>query len=108
MDRAAVAYAERLDGQPSSVPETNHKHPTWRHHHMGASEKLSMGSALRASSTRRSKFIVGQKNYLRNRLKLGGQARQKADPASFARAMVSAKDASGNHLFRSDDFLSAS
>ena len=40
--------------------------------------------------------------------KLGEQTGQKADPASAARAMVSAKDASGKRLFTSDDFLSAS
>lgn len=43
-----------------------------------------------------------------NRFKLGEQTGQKADPASVTRAMASAKDASGNNLFTSDDFLSAS
>ena len=75
---------------------------------MRASEKLPVGSALRASSTRRSRFIAGQKTYLTKGFKLGEQTGQKADPVSVARAMVSAKDASGNHLFRSDDFVSAS
>ena len=105
LDRAAVAYAERLEGQPSSVPETI---PNTRPEDtISASEKLSMGWALKASSTRRSRFTAGQKTYLTNRFKLGEQTGQKADPASVARAMVSAKDASGNRLFTSDDFLSA-
>lgn len=106
MDRAAVAYAERLEGQPSSVPEAiAHTRPEYT---LSASEKLSMGWALKASSTRRSRFTASQKAYLTNRFKLGEQTGQKADPASVARAMVSAKDASGNRLFTSNDFLSAS
>ena len=67
-----------------------------------------MGWALKASSTRRSRFTASQKAYLTNRFTLGEQTGQKADPASVARAMVSAKDASGNRLFTSADFLSAS
>ena len=106
MDRAAVAYAERLEGQPSSVPETMaNTRPEYTH---SASEKPSMGWALKASSTRRGRFTASQKAYLTNRFRLGEQTGRKADPASVARAMVSAKDASGNRLFTSDDFLSAS
>ena len=105
MDRAAVAYAERLEGQPSSVPETMaNTRPEYTH---SASEKLSMGWALKASSTRRGRFTASQKAYLTNRFRLGEQTGRKADPASVARAMVGAKDASGNRLFTSDDFLSA-
>jgi len=106
MDRAAVAYAERMEGQPSSVPEAIAI--TRPEDTLSASEKLSMGWALKVSSTWRSRFTASQKSYLTNRLKPGEQTGQKADPASVTRAMVSAKDASGNRLFTSDDFLSAS
>ena len=109
MDRAAVAYAERLEGQPSSLPEarveTNAN--TQLEYTLSASEKLSLGWALKASSARRSRFTASQKAYLTKKFKLGEQTGQKADPASVARAMVSAKDASGNRLFTSDGFLSA-
>ena len=105
-DRAAVAYAERLKGQPSSVPETIAN--TRPEYILTASEKLFMGWALKASSTWRSRFTASQKAYLTNRFMLGEQTEQKADPASVARAMVSAKDASGNRLFTSADFLSVS
>ena len=106
MDRAAVAYAEGLEGQPSSVPETIAN--TRPEYTLSTSEKLLMGWALKASSTRRSRFTASQKAYLTNRFRLGEQTGQKADPASVARAMVSAKDASGNRLFTSADFFSAS
>ena len=106
MDRAAVAYAERLEGQPFSVPKPiAHTRPEYT---FSASEKLSMGWALKASSTRKSRFTTSQKAYLTNRFKLGEQTGQKTDPASVTRAMVSAKHASGNRLFTSSGFLSAS
>lgn len=109
MDRAAVDYAERLEGQPSSLPETRVETNanTRREYTLSASEKLSLGWALKASSTRRSRFTASQKAYLTNKFKLGEQTGQKAAPASVARAMASAKDARGNRLFTSDGFLSA-
>ena len=91
--------------EPSSVPEGIAN--TSPEDTLSASEKLSMGWALKASSTRQSRFTASQKSYLTNRFKLGELTGQKADPASVARVMASAKDASGNHLFTSDDFLSA-
>lgn len=109
MDRAAVAYVERLEGQPSSLPETRVETNanTRPEYTLSASEKLSLGWVLKALSTRRSRFTASQKAYLTKKFKLGEQTGQKADPASVARAMVSAKDASGNRLFTSDGFLSA-
>ena len=73
-----------------------------------AIKNLKMGWALKASTARRSRFTSSQKTYLTAKFKLGEQTGQKADPASVARAMVSAKDTSGNRLFTSDDFLTAS
>ena len=48
------------------------------------------------------------KTHLTAKFKLGKESGQKAYPASVGRAMVSAKDASGNRLFTSDDFLASS
>ena len=56
MNRTAVAYAERLEAQPSSVPETIAS--TRPEDTLSASEKLSMGWALKTSSTRRSRFTA--------------------------------------------------
>ena len=53
------------------------------------------------------RFTPSQKDYPTAKFKLGEQSGQKADPASVARAMVSAKDTSGKRLFKSDDFLTA-
>ena len=106
MDRAAVAYTKRLEGQTSSVPEAILN--TRPEYTLSASEKISMGWTSKTRSTRRSRFTASEKVYLTNRFKLGEQTEQKADPATVAWAMVSAKDASGNCLFAGDDFLSAS
>ena len=66
MDRAAVAYAERLEGQPSSLPEARVEinANTQPEYTLSASEKLSLGWALKASSARRSRFTASQKAYL--------------------------------------------
>ena len=106
MDTASVAYAERLEGHAPSVPEAVAN--TRPDSTLRVIKNLSMGWALQASTAWRSRFTASQKTYLTTKFKLGEQSGQKADPASVARAMISAKDASGNRLFTSDDFLSAS
>lgn len=71
MDRAVVAYVERLEGQPSSVPETvANITPEYT---LNASGKLSLGWALKAISTQRSRFMASKKAYLTNRFKLEEQ-----------------------------------
>ena len=104
MDRASMAYAEKLEGHAPSVPEAVAN--TRPDSMLRVVKNLSMGWALKSSNARRSRFTASQKTYLTTKFKLGEQSGQKADPASVARAMVSAKDASGNRLFTSDDFLS--
>ena len=106
MDRASMAYAEKLEGHAPSVPEAVAN--TRPDSTLRIVKNLSMGWALKSSNARRSRFTASQKTYLTTKFKLGEQSGQKADPASVARAMVSAKDGSGNRLFTSDDFLSAS
>ena len=102
IDRAATAYAERLEGQTTSVPEI------MSNTRLDSSlEKLPMGWALKSSTGRRSRFTSTQKTYLTAKFKLREELGQKAHLASVARAMVSAKDASGNRLFTSDDFTSS-
>ena len=75
-------------------------------HTRDTSINLPMGWTLKASAVRK-RFTPSQKDYLTAKFKLGEQSGQKADPASVARAMVSAKDTSGKRLFKSDDFLTA-
>ena len=75
-------------------------------HTRDTSINLAMGWALKVGAVRK-RFTPSQKDYPTAKFKLGEQSGQKADPASVARAMVSAKDTSGKRLFKSDDFLTA-
>ena len=103
-NRAVKVYGEKLEGETPSVPEiiANSRPDIIP----DSCRKVPMGWALRAGAPRK-RFTSSQKAYLTAKFKLGEQSGQKADPASVARAMVSAKDASGNRPFTSDDFLTA-
>ena len=89
MARAAMAYAERLEGQTPSVQEAFAN--TRPDSTLGAIKDLKMGWALKAITARRSRFTSSQKIYLTAKFNLGEQTGQKADPASVAGVMASAK-----------------
>ena len=101
-DKAAVQYAEQLEGQGAtmvpviSVPT---KHASARN--------VDIRWALKVTGPRRTRFTVAQRSYLTKKFKLGEMTGQKADPASVARSMMHAKDINGTRIFHSDDFLTA-
>ena len=101
-DKAAVQYAEQLEGQGAtmvpviSVPT---KHASAR--------SVDIRWALKVTGPRRTRFTVAQRSYLTKKFKLGEMTGQKADPASVARSMMHAKDINGTRMFHSDDFLTA-
>ena len=65
-----------------------------------------MGWALKSSQGRRTKrFSDKQKNYLFTRFSIEEITGQKADAASVAKAMMTAKDVNGVRLFTSSEFL---
>ena len=66
-----------------------------------------MGWALKSGASQ-VRFTPSQKSYLTTKFILGEQARQKPDPRSVARAMMRAKDTSGNPLFTSEEYLTQS
>ena len=71
-----------------------------------AQPSLQMGWALKSSQGRRTKrFSDKQENYLFTRFSIGEVTGQKADPASVAKAMKTAKDVNGEWLFTSSEFL---
>ena len=85
IDRAATAYAERLEGQTTSVPEIMSNTPP-----DSSLEKLPMGWALKSSTGRRSQFTSTQKTYLTAKFKLQEESGKKAHPASVTQAMETA------------------
>ena len=65
-----------------------------------------MGWALRSSHVRRTTFTEKQKDYLTSKFRIGETTGQKADAASVAKSMMTAKsDSNGNRLFTSSEFL---
>ena len=67
-----------------------------------------MGWALKSSQGRRTKrFSEKQKNYLSSRFSIREVTGQKADAASVAKAMMTARDVNGERLFTSSEFLTS-
>ena len=98
LDKAVHGYSERLQGQSGSFPELP----------PAAQSSLQMGWALKSSQGRRTKrFSDKQKNYLFTRFSIGEITGQKADAASVAKAMMTAKDVKGERLVTSSEFLTS-
>ena len=103
LDKAAVGYAQRLEGQCEAVPELEAvAEPPSSH------DVLPKGWALKSSASRRSRFTYKQKNYLTEKFQQGERSGRKSDPASVARSMMSAVDSQGKRMFSSEEFLTAS
>ena len=99
-DNAALEYAKQLEGTTiapvvsSSVTQS-------------VTQRLSMGWAFKGSGSKRKRFSATQQRYLAETFKIGEATEKKADPASVARSMISARDANGTRLFTSEEFLTA-
>ena len=104
LDKAAHGYSERLQGQSGGFPEL----PPAAHPVSGAQPSLQMGWALKSSQGRRTKrFSDKQKNYLFTRFSIEEVIGQKADAASVAKAMMTARDVNGERLSTSSKFLTS-
>ena len=101
-DKAAQQYAEQLEGQAMVVPVVSTVSTQ-----AGHTDSQPMGWVLKPRATRRTRLTANQKSYLTTKFKLGEQTGSKADPAAVARSMRCAKDATGDRLFSSDEFLTA-
>ena len=66
---------------------------------------LPMGWALKSSHVRRTRFTEKQKDYLTSKFRTGETTSQKADAASIANSMITARDSNGNSFFTSSEFL---
>ncbi|PFX18467.1 hypothetical protein AWC38_SpisGene17166 [Stylophora pistillata] len=103
LDRAAVGYAQRLEGQCAAVPEQDAVAEPPSSHDM-----LPKGWALKSSASRRCRFTYKQKNYLTEKFQPCERSGRKSDLASVARSMMSAVDSQGKRMFSSEEFLTAS
>ena len=102
LDRAAVGYAQRLEGQCKAVPELDAVAEPPSSHNM-----LPKGWALKSSASRRCRFTYKQKNYLTEKFQQGERSGRKSEPASVARSMMSAVDSQRKRIFSSEEFLTA-
>ena len=104
LDKAVHGYAVRLEAQFSNVPQLQ----VFTENQTAASRPLlPMGWALKSSQASRARFSEKQKGYLLSKFLIGEQTGQKADAASVARSMLSARDPNGDRLFTSAEFLTS-
>ena len=102
-DKAALEYQHQLEGHGEDTLEPILSAPI-----SGAgTQYLTMGWALKAGASRRTRFTATQRSYLTDKFRRGEETGKKADPASVARAMMTAKDAHGSRLFTRGDFLTS-
>ena len=101
-DKAAQQYAEQFEGQAIVVPVVSTVSTR-----AGHTDSQPMGYALKPRATRRTRLTANQKSYLTTKFKLGEQTGSKADPAAVARSIMCSKDATGDRLFSSNKFLTA-
>lgn len=99
-DKAALEYAEQLEGQATLVPVVSRVSMV-----AGRSHPQNMGWALKSSGSRRPRFTPAQKSYLTAKFRLGEQTGKRTDAAPVARAMMCAKNSNGSRLFTSEDYL---
>ena len=103
LDKAAIGYAHRLEGQCEAVPELDAVTEPPSCHDM-----LPKDWALKLSAPRRCRFTYKQKTYLTEKFQQGEQSRRKSDPASVARSMMSSVDSQQKRMFSSEELLTAS
>ena len=104
LGRAAVGYAERLQGQSGSVPQIEQVR---KQLNLSNQPFLPMGWALKSSHVKRTRFTQKQRDYLSSKFRIGESTGQKADAASVSKSMITAGDSNGNRLFSSSEFLTS-
>lgn len=104
LDRAALGYAERLQGHSSSVPQIEQVR---KQLNLSNQPFLPMGWALKSSHVKRTRFTQKQRDYLSSKFRIGESTGQKADAASVSKSKITAGDSNGNRLFSSSEFLTS-
>lgn len=106
IDKAVRGYAARLEGQFSGVPQFGDRAHAGREAQSTTQQTtLSMGWALKSSQGGKIRFSDRQRDYLTSKFQIGEETGQKASPSQVSRLMMTAKDASGNRMFSSSEFL---
>ena len=64
-----------------------------------------MGWALKSSQGGKTRFSDKQRDFLTSQFQIGEETGRNASPAQVSRLIMTAKDASGNRMFSSSEFL---
>ena len=95
LDRAVLGNADRLEGQFCGISQTQVRKSL----NLTSQPCLPMGWALKSCHVRRT-FTEKQKDYLTGKFRIGETTGLKADAASVAKSMMTAKsESNGNRLF---------
>ena len=106
IDKAVRGYAARLEGQFAGVPQFGDRARAGREDQSTTQKTtVSMGWALKSSQGGKTRFSDKQRDYLTSQFQIGEETGLKASPAQVSRLMMTAKDASGNRMFSSSEFL---
>ena len=106
IDKAVREYPARLEGQFAGVPQFGDRARAGREAQSTTQKTtVSMGWALKSSQGGKTRFSDKQRDFLTTRFQIGEETGEKAGPAQVSRLMLTAKDASGNRMFSSSEFL---
>ena len=102
-DKAALEYQHQLEGHRGDTLEPILSVLICS----TGTQYLTMGWALKASASRWTRFTATQRSHLTDKFRRGEETGKKADPASVAQAMITAKDVHSSRLFNSGVLLTA-
>ena len=103
LDNAVLEYASQLQGQQTFAPKLKES---------GLQQldqpSLQMGWALRSTQAgTRARFSDKQREYFTSKFQIGEVTGRKFDPTAVAKSMMTAKNANGERLFSSSEFLTS-
>ena len=106
LDRAMLRYGYELEKGGSKVAELCDVE-CWRKESSCNVQipSLTMGWALKSSSSRQTRFNPAQKDYLKKKFDIGQKTGRKVDPVTVSQEMRVAKNSNGDRLFSSSEFL---
>ena len=87
LDRAALGYAERLQGHSGSVPQIEQVR---KQLNLSNQPFLPMSWALKFSHVKWTQFTEKQRDYLSSKFRIGESTGQKADAAPVSKSMMTA------------------
>jgi len=105
LDKAMMSYASKLEQGVATVD--NPVEDTGAAKAPDSRSSLSMGWALKSSSTKRTRLTENQEQYLTEVFKIGKQTGKKASPSNVCKSMRKVRSADGSSRFDSSSYLTS-